>query len=274
MRRVEDSPPEVRALVADRLQFVLGGPQGRRVAPQPPEGPGPAARESPEDRLDTPAEPGRFVLPGFARVHVAVVTVLVLVGLLGAGWALFRARPVAVAAPGVAVSTVPGAPAGGGPPASAPASASAPVEIVVHVVGAVRRPGLVRLVEGARVQDAVDAAGGLTRDARPGRLNLAQVLGDGQQVVIGRGRDPVSEVRDGSAPPGTSAGPRASASTLDLNRASATELEQLPGVGPVTAAAIVGWRTQHGRFSAVAELQQVDGIGPKTYAQIAPHVRV
>jgi competence protein ComEA len=61
---------------------------------------------------------------------------------------------------------------------------------------------------------------------------------------------------------------------VDLNRATATELEQLPGVGPVTAANIVGWRDQHGPFAAVSELQQVDGIGPKTYARIAPHVRV
>ena len=143
----------------------------------------------------------------------------------------------------------------------------------MHVVGAVRRPGLVRLTEGARVQDAVDAAGGLTGAARPGRLNLAQLLTDGQQVVIGTARGPASEVRDGTGPAASSVGPSAAA-TVDLNRATAAELEQLPGVGPVTAAAILAWRTQHGRFTAVAELQQVDGIGPKTYAQIAPHVRV
>lgn len=266
-----ESPPEVRALVADRLQFVLGrpgsGPPGSRAAETPQ-----TEAAQAEDRLEAGPEPGRPVLPGFARAHLAVVTVLVLVGLVGAGWALFRARPVAVAGPGAVVATV--APPAGGGGGVASASASPPVELVVHVVGAVRRPGLVRLPDGARVQDAVDAAGGLTRDARPGRLNLAEMLRDGQQVVLGSVRDPVSEVRDGSTPTEGSAGPRPSSSALDLNRATATELEQLPGVGPVTAAAIVAWRTQHGRFSAVAELQQVDGIGPKTYAQIAPHVRV
>ena len=80
-------------------------------------------------------------------------------------------------------------------------------------------------------------------------------------------------MRDGTGPAASSAGPSAAA-TIDLNRATAAQLEQLPGVRPVTAAAILAWRTEHGRFTAISELQQVDGIGPKTYAQIAPHVRV
>lgn len=274
MRRLDPSPPEVRAVAADRLKFLLGGPD-RSGPPVRAEAPAGA-----EELEDAPAASGRAALvgPGFIRAHVTVVTVLVLLGLVGAGWALFRARPVAVTAPGAAVpvSTVaPGAP--GGPASATAAATPGPAQIVVHVVGAVRRPGLVELADGARVQDALDAAGGLTRDARPGRLNLAQLLADGQQMVIGTARNPGSEVRDQAAPPaataGSSAGPRGTA-VLDLNRAGPTELEQLPGVGPVTAAAIVAWRTQHGRFSTVAELQQVDGIGPKTYAQIAPHVRV
>jgi competence protein ComEA len=145
--------------------------------------------------------------------------------------------------------------------------------IVVHVAGAVRRPGLVRLAERSRVQDAITAAGGLTRAARPGELNLAQLLTDGQQVLIGTAQHPVTEVREGGGPPqGT--GASTLASPIDLNHATATQLEQLPGVGPVTAANIIGWRQQRGRFASVAELQQVDGIGPRTYARIAPHVRV
>jgi competence protein ComEA len=268
MRRLDESPPEVRALVADRLQYVLGVAGPRRSRGRPPD-----QQDDPErvqDVLRTDPEP----LPTrpFARAHLAVVTVLVLVGLLGAGWALFRARPVAVAAPG-AVLTASTAAVPGGTSEPARATPSARAELVVHVVGAVRRPGLVRLTEGARVQDAIDAAGGLTRPARPGRLNLAQLLSDGQQVMIGTADEPASEVRDGSAPPGSSSGSSA-ATTVDLNRATASELEQLPGVGPVTAAAILAWRSEHGRFSAVTDLQQVDGIGPKTYARIAPHVRV
>jgi len=269
MRRHDESPPEVRALVADRLQYLLGPAGPRRSRDRPPDEEEDLDLEPAQDVLDT--DPGRAATRPFARAHLAVVTVLVLVGLLGAGWGLFRARPVAVGTPGVGVTASgPGSPAESG---SAPAAASAPPEIVVHVVGAVRRPGLVRLAEGARVQDALDAAGGLTRAARPGRLNLAQLLSDGQQVVIGTAGESTSEVRDGSAPVGSSTGSSA-ATTVDLNWATAAELEQLPGVGPVTAAAILAWRSQHGRFTAVTDLQQVDGIGPKTYAQIAPHVRV
>ena len=266
MRRLDESPPEVRALVADRLQYVLGAAGPRRSRDRPHED----DLEPEADFPDAGPEPAPARM--FGRVHLGVVTVLVLVGLLGAGWALFRARPVAVATQGVIVTASPTAPPAGAPgPASATTSAR-PV-IVVHVVGAVRRPGLVRLADGARVQDALDAAGGLTRAARPGRLNLAQLLSDGQQVVIGTAGDSGSEVRDGSAPAASPAESSA-ATTVDLNRATAAELEQLPGVGPVTAAAILAWRSQHGRFAAVTDLQQVDGIGPKTYARIAPHVRV
>jgi competence protein ComEA len=273
MRRPDRSPPEVRALVADRLQYVLDSAAPRRSRDERSAGDEEDDLEPVDGDLDP--DPGPVPPRPFARAHLAVVTVLVLVGLLGAGWALFRARPVAVAAPAVVVSEAPTVPPTGsaGAPGSTAPAASARAEIVVHVVGAVRRPGLVRLPEGARVQDALEAAGGLTGAARPGRLNLAQLLTDGQQVLIGTADDPDSEVRNGSTPTGSSTGGSA-ASTVDLNRATAAELEQLPGVGPVTAAAILAWRTEHGRFTAVTELQQVDGIGPKTYAQIAPHVRV
>jgi competence protein ComEA len=269
MRRLDESPPEVRALVADRLRYVLDPAGPRRSRDDRPDE-GDDDLDPVEDVLD--ADPGRPVARPFSRIHLGVVTVLVLVGLLGAGWAMFRARPVAVATPGVEVAASTPAPEVR-PAGSTPAAASTRPDIVVHVVGAVRLPGLVRLSEGARVQDALDAAGGLTGAARPGRLNLAQLLTDGQQVVIGTAREPASEVRDGTAPPGSSTESSA-ATTLDLNRATAAELEELPGVGPVTAAAILAWRSEHGRFSAVTELQQVDGIGPKTYAQLAPRVRV
>ena len=256
-------------MVADRFQYVLGPTGRRRSRDRSPEE-DQDDLEPAEDVLD--AEPRPVLTRRFAGAHLAVVTALVLVGLFGAGWALFRSRPVAVATPGVIVTaSAPGSPVEASGSAAAPTSARP--EVVVHVVGAVRRPGLVRLTAGGRVQDALDAAGGLTRAARPGRLNLAQLLADGQQVVIGTAGDATSEVRDGSPPAGSSTGTSAAA-TVDLNKATAAELEQLPGVGPVTAAAILAWRSQHGRFTAVTELQQVDGIGPKTYAQIAPNVRV
>ena len=100
------------------------------------------------------------------------------------------------------------------------------------------------------------------------------MLADGQQVVIGTARRPAGEVRDQGPPQSDSTQNGSPAAALDLNRATSAQLEQLPGIGPVTAAAIVAWREQHGRFSRIEELQEVDGIGPKTYARIAPLVRV
>jgi competence protein ComEA len=252
MRRSNLPSAESRALVANRLRYLVGDQ---------------ADQDDPMEDVDVGVEP--LPAPRFSRMHVGVVTVLVLVGLVAAGWALLRSRPVQVTSPqaAVAVST----PVATGQPSSA--GSATPATIVVHVAGAVRRPGLVRLGDRSRVQDAIDAAGGLTKAARPGDLNLAQVLSDGQQVLIGTANHPVAQVREGGGSPPT-AGGSMQAGAIDLNRASAAELEQLPGVGPVTAANIVGWRQQRGRFGSVSELQQVDGIGPKIYARIAPYVRV
>lgn len=198
----------------------------------------------------------------FTREHLAAV-VLVLV--VGTGWTVYgllqaRSTPVAVAA----VPTVVASPT--------PTPSATPPEVLVHVLGAVRRPGLVRLPQGSRVADAIDAAGGLTGSAEPGELNLAAVVPDGAQVVVGTRSKPGGEVRaavgDGGGGTATGSG------TVSLNTATLQQLDTLPGVGPVTAQKILDWRAEHGRFTAVTELQEVDGIGPKTYADIAPHVRV
>ena len=232
--------------------------------------------ESPYESSDESSDklPGELSRQRFSRIHVGVVSTLLILGLITAGWLLLRARPVAVASPGDVVTV---ASPGDMVNTSAPAMASVTpspkgAKIVVHIFGAVRHPGLVRLRENSRVQDAIDAAGGLTGRADPGELNLAQMLNDGQQVLIGTRSDPAGEVRDQSGS-GTAEGPSATGA-LDLNRANQSQLEELPSVGPVTAQAILTWRQQHGQFSRIEELQEVDGIGPKTYAQIAPHVRV
>lgn len=269
---------ELARLISDRLALLL-----TEQAPRRARGPGLMQAEEtagfPAESVTASAhqggepqtEPLVDELPRqrLGRMHVKVICALLALGLITAGWLLVRARPVAVASAGEVVTVAPPVQTPASATPSTPKSAS---KIVVHVLGAVRRPGLVRLPENARVQDAIDAAGGLTHRANPGELNLAQVLSDGQQIMIGTTRDPAGEVRE---QPGSSTGSGSAASgALDLNRASQTQLEELPGVGPVIAQAILSWREQHGQFTRVEELQEVDGIGPKTYAQIAPHVRV
>ena len=152
--------------------------------------------------------------------------------------------------------------------------------VVVHVLGAVRKPGLVTLAAGSRVQDAIAAAGGLAAKADPGELNLAQAVTDGQQIVVGTKKKPAGEVRNGTAG-GSSGGAGAGGSgsggpgrPVDLNTASQAELEELPGVGPVLSQRILDWRAQHGRFTTVDELGEVSGVGEKTFAQLQPKVTV
>lgn len=154
--------------------------------------------------------------------------------------------------------------------------------VLVHVDGAVRHPGVVRLDAGARVQDAVRAAGGLTRRADTSRVNLARVVVDGERVWVPvPGEEPPAVVDSGGGAPGGAGGgglPGAGAEgvapspVVDLNTADQAALEELPGVGPVTAGRILAWRTEHGQFSTVDELLEVSGIGERTLEQLRPHV--
>ena len=145
--------------------------------------------------------------------------------------------------------------------------------VVVDVDGAVHRPGVVELPEGSRVVDALKSAGGVRAKADTGVLNLAQVLIDGEQITVPRkGAGPSTTVPASPGSPG--AGAPSPGALVNLNTATAVELEALPGIGPVLAAAIVDWRTQNGGFTSVDQLEQVSGIGPATFADIAPLVRV
>lgn len=215
---------------------------------------------------------------GFVRAHALVVGLVLVGAMLIGGYFLLQARsvPVAQAAPPSVLSTptasVPEATRSGIPRPSAEPSAG--TSIAVHVLGAVKRPGLVTLATGARVADALQAAGGLTANADPAELNLAAVLPDGAQVMIGTKGHPRGEVRVGSGGTSVSTSAPGQSAKVNLNTGSVAEFDTLPGVGPVTAQRIVDWRTQHGRFSRVEELQEVEGIGPKSYAQIAPHVTI
>lgn len=152
------------------------------------------------------------------------------------------------------------------PEATPSAAASIADVVTVHVIGRVRRPGVVTLPFGSRVADAVAAAGGVKEGATSGDLNLARVLVDGEQVVVGR-RTATPGASDGS--PTTSSG-----GAVNLNTASATQLEELPGVGPVLAGRIVAWREANGPFASVEILGEVTGIGDALLAQLRPLVVV
>jgi competence protein ComEA len=199
--------------------------------------------------------PGARVL-----IPVAVVAALIAAGFL---W-LSRPRPEPVSAAPVRPSYA----AGPSAPVAAPA-ASAPV---VDVAGKVRRPGVVTLSPGARVIDAIEAAGGLRPGARAGAVNLARHVVDGEQILVGATTAP-GAIASGAAPGATASGP-APGALLDLNTATVDQFDQLPGVGPVLARRIVDYRTQHGAFHAIEELQDVTGIGERKYAELKDLVRV
>jgi len=145
--------------------------------------------------------------------------------------------------------------------------------VTVDVEGKVRRPGIAVLPVGSRVVDAVAAAGGARKRGDLAGLNLAAVLTDGQQIIVGAGASTAGAPTAPGTPGGTSAsgGPT---TLVNLNTASEAELESLPDVGPVTAQSILEWREQNGGFTSVDELLQVDGIGDKTLAKLAPYVTV
>ncbi|HZD88289.1 MAG TPA: ComEA family DNA-binding protein [Gaiellaceae bacterium] len=153
---------------------------------------------------------------------------------------------------------------GAGTTAFAPAKAArprAPRLLVVDVAGAVRRPGLYRLPAGSRIQNAIAAAGGSTRKAQLDLVNLAAPVADGEQVLVPSSGSPDAA----AAAPAAGASP---AAPLDLNSATAEQLDALPGVGPVTAQKIIDYRQTHGPFRNVDELQGVPGIGPSKMAQL------
>lgn len=147
--------------------------------------------------------------------------------------------------------------------------------VFVHVAGAVVGPGVYELAGAARVQDAIEAAGGPTGDADLDGLNLAAPLADGQRVYVPVGGeiDPASIPAGGGSAAGSEVAGDA-AGPIDLNTATVEQLEGLPGVGPATAAAIVDDRERHGPFASVAELERVAGIGPAKLAAVVELVTV
>lgn len=218
------------------------------------------------------ADPGRAGVVGLGIVGAIAVLVTVFTLTRDDGPAVTSAKlpPVQM------VSSAAPAPGAGAPPADAP--------VVVSVVGLVHQPGLVTLDAGARVADALTAAGGALDGADLVGLNMARRLGDGEQIVVGISSPLGAPPAMGSSvtsPPGssptTSASGEKSGTTgdlVDLNAATVEQLDELPGVGPVTAAAIIAWRDANGPFAGVDQLGEVDGIGPARLEKLRALVHV
>ena len=169
-------------------------------------------------------------------------------------------------------------------PTPAPPAPDGPV--IVSVVGLVHKPGLVTLSPGARIADALSAAGGALDGADLIGLNMARRVADGEQIIVGiaapageptsMGSSVAPEQNSGAqaGAPATTGSPSAADESVDLNTATVDDLDTLPGVGPVTAAAIVAWRDANGPFTSVDQLADVDGIGPARLEKLRAQVHV
>ncbi|MCO6006353.1 ComEA family DNA-binding protein [Actinoallomurus purpureus] len=260
--------PSFDAAPFDRLRDVFRPPQS--FGPDDDAGsepPGAALRVSPQ-------APGRRIridpgTPGI-RVLAAVGLLAVLVSGAYLWWSRPEPRPVTPAIVSPAAHRA--APMDVSAPRPAmpvtPATSSSPV--LVDVAGKVRHPGVVSLPAGARVIDAIKAAGGVRPGAGTGTLNLARRVVDGEQILVGVDATPAAALPPG-APPGAAT---PTGAPLDLNTAGAAQLDQLPGVGPVLAQRIVDYRTQHGGFRSVDELRQVSGIGAAKFGDLKGLVTV
>lgn len=223
---------------------------------------------------------------GFVRFDSDLLRLVALIGaaavVLGAVWVLRgRAEATSASLPAHAdarPTDAPGQPVAPGVPAADPTAVAAgpsPSLVTVDVRGAVESPGVRQLPAGSRVIDAINAAGGVRRGHGYGAVNLAKVLVDGEQLVVGKGaaNGPApgspGSANPSSAPSGTPAG-----GLINLNTATAADLEALDGIGPVLAGNIVDWRTTNGPFQSVEDLLDVSGIGEQTLAGLRDQVTV
>ncbi|MCX5042761.1 ComEA family DNA-binding protein [Aldersonia sp. NBC_00410] len=258
--------------------------------------------------VELPPGPARRLIPaslsgariGLSRGGIAALLLVGLFAAAGAGVFAVRERPVAQPVPALAPAGVEAAalshaaapvevaaPGGTAPPrgtsANPAAAPGADGELVVSVVGLVHVNGLVRLPAGSRIADAIAAAGGAKEGADLLSLNMAARVADGDQILVGvadpnggapvLGSAAIGPGRGSAAGAGGTA-PQGSTGKVNLNTATEAQLDELPGVGPVTAAAIVGWRNANGPFSDVEQLGEVDGIGPARLAKLRDLVAV
>lgn len=206
---------------------------------------------SPAEPLEWKARIARLI--EFRPRDLIVLGVLAAVIVSGAAFAFFKAMPRAEPGPVPEISVV--------------AAPSPTTSATVHVAGAVARPGVYSLMTGARVADAIAAAGGTTADADANAINLARPVTDGERIWV---------PRRGETPPPVAGGTSdaASGGKVNINTASASELDALPGIGPALAARIIDYRTKRGPFRSVRDLLNVEGIGDKKFEGLQDLVTV
>jgi competence protein ComEA len=197
-------------------------------------------------------------MPDLDPRRLAAWAAATLILLLLAGWYVMSSRETADAAPPAASIAV-------------RSETSASARVVVDVAGAVKHPGVYRLPAAARVDDALQRAGGPTRRADLSQVNRAAKVEDGRQILV-PARAPVATSASGAVSAGAS--PAAPEQPVNLNTATLEQLDQLDGVGPATAQKILDYRQEHGGFGSVEELDQIPGIGEKRLASLREHVRL
>jgi competence protein ComEA len=207
-------------------------------------------------------------LEGLSRAELTGLIVVVALAVAGAGLWYVRSlpRPIQVAAAGPTIGGASGAAGGTGAGSASPSAAP----VIVDVAGWVRSPGVYEFTTGDRIVDAIARAGGARRGADLAALNLAAPLVDGTQILVPREGEAPAAVGAGSSTSGTSG----TGTLVNINTASATELEALPGIGEVLAATIVAYRDEHGPFASVDQLEDVSGIGPSTLEELRDLVTI
>lgn len=281
-----DAPGEVEESSSHRQPHSRAERRSRGERSAPALRPHTPLFRSPLPDTDIESKPGRSALIGALVVLVVVAIVF--------GFRVWAARQQATPTPlSVPASSTrspdptskaagSGEPRGGSNPtgASSVRTGHPSGSVLVHVVGQVRKPGVVRLPAGSRVDDAIKAAGGATPAADLAAVNLARPVGDGEQVHVpkpGETPSPVPNAITGGSGAATGGGAPAggaAAGPVDLNTATEADLDGLPGVGPVLASRILQWRTTNGRFTSVDDLGEVSGIGDKLLEQLRPLVTV
>lgn len=204
-----------------------------------------------------PTSPALLVSEKSSIRSVATFLTIVVVFLFGLAW---LNRPQTISEPVVSIS---------GTPLAIASASTTPLMIVVDVEGAVRNPGLKTLPAGSRIADAIKAAGGLRKRLPGGSINLAEKVSDGQLIVVSSATNRADSANVNANQTAGGAG-----DSVNLNTATADQLDALPGVGPVMSSRILAWRVQHQGFSSIEELQEVPGIGPKVFANLKPLVRI